>query len=84
MDDVALLDLPDDPAALKQLKPTGAATVLRTWLQAFPLRSSNYGPAYVVAEAKSAETSGGVGWLMWSPACEYSAVWSGFPPKKKP
>jgi len=72
-------------AALKQLKPTGAATVLRTWLQAFPLRSSNYGPAYVVAQAKSAETSGGVGWLMWSPACEYSAVWSGFPvTKKKP
>ncbi len=71
-------------AALKQLKPTGAATVFRTWLQAFPLRSSNYGPAYVVAQAKSAETSGGVGWLMWSPACEYSAVWSGFPPKKKP
>jgi len=70
-------------AALKQLKPTGAATVLRTWLQAFPLRSSNYGPAYVVAQAKSAETSGGVGWLMWSPACEYSAVWNGFPPTKK-
>jgi hypothetical protein len=71
-------------AAMKQLKPTGAATVLRTWLQAFPLRASNYGPQYVAAQAKSAETSGGVGWLMWSPACEYSAVWSGFPLKKKP
>ena len=70
-------------AALKQLEPTGASTIFRTWLQAFPLRASNYGPAYVTAEAKSAETSGGVGWLMWSPACEYSAVWSGFPPKKK-
>jgi LysM repeat protein len=70
-------------AAVKQLKPTGAATIFRTWLQAFPLRSSNYGPAYVVAEAKSAESTGGVGWLMWSPACEYSAVWNGFPPLKK-
>jgi LysM repeat protein len=70
-------------AALKQLTPTGAHTILRTWLQAFPLRSSNYGSAYVVAEAKSAETSGGVGWLMWSPACEYSAVWNGFPKTKK-
>src|SRR4029079_13857899 len=28
-------------AAVKQLKPTGAATIFRTWLQAFPLRSSN-------------------------------------------
>jgi hypothetical protein len=71
-------------AALKQLKPTGATTIFRTWLQAFPQRSKNYGPAYVAAEAKSAETSGGVGWLMWSPACEYSAVWNGFPVKKKP
>ena len=69
-------------AALKQLKPTGAATVFRTWLQAFPLRSSNYGSAYVLAEAKSAESTGGVGWLMWSPACEYSAVWGAFPKKK--
>lgn len=70
-------------AALKLIKPTGASTIFRTWLQAFPLRSANYGPAYVVAEAKSAESTGGVGWLMWSPACEYSAVWSGFPPIKK-
>jgi hypothetical protein len=70
-------------AAVKQLKPTGAQTVFRTWLQAFPLRASNYGPAYVAAQAKSAETSGGVGWLMWSPACEYSAVWNGFPKKTK-
>ena len=69
-------------AALKQLKPTGAATVFRTWLQAFPLRSSNYGSAYVLAEAKSAESTGGIGWLMWSPACEYSAVWGAFPKKK--
>jgi len=43
-------------AAVKQLKPTGSSTIFRTWLQAFPLRSANYGPAYVVAEAKSAES----------------------------
>jgi hypothetical protein len=70
-------------AAVKLLKPTGASTVFRTWLQAFPLRAANYGPAYVVAQAKSAESSGGVGWLMWSPSNEYSAVWNGFP-KKRP
>jgi hypothetical protein len=68
-------------AALKQLKPTGAATIFRTWLQAFPDRASNYGAAYVAAEAKSAETSGGVGWLMWSPACDYGAIWAAFPKK---
>jgi hypothetical protein len=68
-------------AAMKQLKPIGSSTILRTWLQAFPLRAANYGPAYVVAQAKSAETTGGTGWLMWSPTCEYSAVWNGFPKK---
>src|SRR5262249_15456593 len=65
--------------ALAQLKPTGAKTICRTWLQAFPLRVTHYGPPYVVAQAKHAEASGGHGWLMWSPGCEYSAVWGGFP-----
>lgn len=69
-------------AALKQLNPR-ASTIFRTWLQAFPLRASNYGPAYVVAQAKSAESTGGIGWLMWSPSCEYSAVWNGFPKKPR-
>jgi hypothetical protein len=70
-------------AAVDKIKPTGAATVWRTWLQAFPLRVTNYGSAYVVAQAKHAEASGGHGWLMWSPGCEYSAVWGGFPVVKK-
>lgn len=70
--------------ALDQLKPTGAKTIFRSWLQAFPLGVTNYNPAYVVAQAKSAESNGGVGWLMWSPGCEYSAVWGGYPVKKKP
>lgn len=70
-------------AALAQLKPTGAKTILRTWLQAFPNGVTRYGPQYVAAQAKHAEASGGHGWLMWSPACEYSAVWQAWPSKKK-
>ncbi len=70
-------------AALAQLKPTGAKTIFRTWLQAFPNGVTRYGSEYLLAQAKSAETSGGHGWLMWSPACEYSAVWNGWPSKKK-
>lgn len=70
-------------AAIKQLAPTGAKTIFRSWLQAFPLRVTRYGSAYVVAQAKHAEESGGVGWLMWSPGCEYSAVWNGWPVLKK-
>ncbi|MBX3225183.1 MAG: hypothetical protein KF795_31995, partial [Labilithrix sp.] len=68
--------------ALEKLKPTGASTIFRTWLQAFPLGVTHYNSQYLLAQAKSAETSGGHGWLMWSPACEYSPVWNGWPSKK--
>ena len=70
-------------AALEQLAPTGAKTIFRTWLQAFPDKVTHYGSEYVGAQAKHAEASGGVGWLMWSPGCEYGAVWGAFQ-KKKP
>jgi hypothetical protein len=68
-------------AAIAQLKPTGAKTVFRTWLQAFPNGVTHYGSAYLQAQAKYAEESGGVGWLMWSPGCEYAPVWNGWPSK---
>jgi hypothetical protein len=69
-------------AAVKQLEAAkNHTTVIRSWLQAFPLRSPSYGPKYVFDEAKQAEANGGVGWLMWSPGCEYGAVYTAFPPK---
>lgn len=68
-------------AAVKQLKAVKAQTVVRSWVQAFAWHTNIYGSKYVVDQAKSAEQGGGHGWLMWSPACEYSAVWNGFPPK---
>jgi len=69
-------------AAVKQLASTHGTTVVRSWLQAFAWRTSIYGSKYVVDQAHSAETNGGVGWAMWSPACEYSAVYAGIPPRK--
>lgn len=70
-------------AAIAQLKRAKLDTVVRSWLQAFPWKTTNYGSKYVVDQAKSAENNGGTGWLMWSPGCEYSAVWGGFPPTSK-
>ncbi|MBS2013166.1 MAG: hypothetical protein JST00_09780 [Deltaproteobacteria bacterium] len=67
--------------ALAQLKKVGSTTVVRAWIQAFPWRTNVFGAKYVVDQAKSAEANGGVGWAMWSPSCEYSSVYSGFPPK---
>ncbi|MDB5215621.1 MAG: putative glycoside hydrolase [Myxococcaceae bacterium] len=71
-------------AAVAQLKAAKADTVVRAWLQAFSWRTSIFGTKYVVDQANSAEKNGGTGWAMWSPACEYSAVYNGFPVKEKP
>jgi hypothetical protein len=69
-------------AAAKQLAAVGSTTVVRSWVQAFPWKTSIYGTKYVVDQAKSAEAGGGYGWLMWSPSCEYSPVWNGWPVTK--
>lgn len=68
-------------AAIAQLDRVKAKTVVRAWLQAFSWRTNIYGSKYVVDQAQSAEKNGGIGWAMWSPACEYSAVYNGFPVK---
>jgi len=68
-------------AAVAQLAKVKSTTVVRSWLQAFAWRTSIYGTKYVVDQAKSAEANGGIGWGMWSPSCEYSAVYNGFPVK---
>ena len=69
--------------AVAQLEKVKSTTVVRAWLQAFAWRTSIYGTKYVMDQAKSAEANGGVGWAMWSPSCEYSAVYNGMPVKEK-
>jgi hypothetical protein len=70
--------------ALVQLQKVKSTTVVRAWLQAFAWRTNVFGSKYVVDQAKSAEANGGVGWSMWSPSCEYTAVYNGFPVIKDP
>ena len=66
--------------AVAKLKAAGnTKTIIRSWLQASSYKSTNYGPDYLIKEAKSAESNGGVGWLMWSPGCDYWAAWRAFP-----
>ncbi len=66
-------------AAVKQLTDANVkGCVIRSWLQAFGWKAPNYGPKYLVDEAREAETNGGVGWLMWSPSNDYNAAWLGF------
>lgn len=67
-------------AAVAKLKAAkNDTTVIRSWLQASGWKSTNYGPDYLVKEAKSAEANGGVGWLLWNPGCDYYAAWRAFP-----
>ena len=67
--------------AVAQLAKVKSTTVVRSWLQAFTWRTNVYGTKYVVDQARSAEANGGIGWAMWSPSCEYSAVYNGWPVK---
>ncbi len=53
--------------------------VNRPWLQAFMWRSPEFGPKYLYEETKQAESSGGVGWLMWNPGEAYPEAWRGMP-----
>lgn len=67
-------------AATQKLKAAkNDHTVVRSWLQASSYKSTNYGPDYILKEAKSAEANGGTGWLLWSPGCDYWAAWRAFP-----
>ena len=67
--------------AVAQLAKVKSTTVVRAWIQAFAWRTSIYGTKYIVDQTRSAEANGGIGWAMWSPSCEYSAVYNGFPVK---
>jgi hypothetical protein len=55
---------------------------VRPWLQAMYYKSPEYGPNYLAQEIKSAEGSGGIGWLMWNPQQDWSVPWQAVPPKK--
>jgi hypothetical protein len=67
-------------AAVAKLKAAkNEKTIIRSWLQASGYKSTNYGPDYILKEAKSAETNGGMGWLLWNPGCDYWPAWRAFP-----
>src|SRR5262249_17308598 len=55
------------------------STIVRPWLQAMAYKSSAFGPKYIQEEIRSAESSGGTGWLMGDPDNNYWAVWAALP-----
>jgi hypothetical protein len=60
--------------AVQVLRKAGSAAVVRSWIQAFPLRSPSYGSAYVAGEIEQAQAAGGSGWLAWNAGGYYDEV----------
>jgi hypothetical protein len=60
--------------AVDVLRRAGSTAVVRSWIQAFPLRTSSYGSAYVAGEIDQARAAGGSGWLAWNVGGYYNEV----------
>ncbi len=55
----------------------GTGVVIRPWLQAFPWRVSNYGPAYVQTQLRAARDEHAIGWMLWNAGNRYDAAFQG-------
>jgi hypothetical protein len=58
----------------------GLSTIVRSWVQAVNWNSPSYSPEYLRKEMDSADANGGIGWLLWQPAQDYSYAWVARPP----
>lgn len=50
----------------------GSGVVIRPWLQAFHWRTKTYSPEYIKIQVETARSKGGVGFLFWNAANDYS------------
>jgi hypothetical protein len=50
----------------------GSGVVIRPWLQAFRWRTRTYSPKYIETEVLTAKEKGGIGFLFWNAANDYS------------
>jgi hypothetical protein len=55
---------------------------IRPWLQAMGHLSPNYGPWYILEEARTGEHAGAAGFLLWNPAQDYRVSWRAFRPRR--
>jgi hypothetical protein len=58
-------------------KTAGTGVVIRPWIQAFPYRIRNYGPAYVARQLKANDAARGTGWLLWNAENSYKVGFAG-------
>ena len=57
----------------------GSGVVIRPWLQAFRWRTKTYSPQYIEAQVVTAKEKGGIGFLFWNAANDYSKPYTAMP-----
>jgi hypothetical protein len=65
-----------------ELITKGSGAVIRPWLQAFHWRTKTYSPEYIKVQVETARTKGGVGFLFWNAANDYSKPYAAMPEMK--
>jgi hypothetical protein len=56
--------------------------VIRPWLQAFHWRTKTYSPEYIKIQVETAKSKGGIGFLFWNAANDYSKPFVAMPEMK--
>jgi hypothetical protein len=65
-----------------QLITKDSGVVLRPWLQAFHWRTKTYSPEYIKIQVEVAKQKGGIGFLFWNAANDYSKPFTAMPEMK--
>jgi len=60
----------------------GSGVVIRPWLQAFHWRTKTYSPEYIKIQVETARSKGGIGFLFWNAANDYSKPYEAMPEMK--
>jgi hypothetical protein len=60
----------------------GSGVVIRPWLQAFHWRTKTYSPEYIKVQVETARAKGGIGFLFWNAANDYSKPYVAMPEMK--
>ena len=66
-----------------ELITKGSGVVIRPWLQAFHWRTKTYSPEYIKIQVETARTKGGIGFLFWNAANDYSKPFTAMPEMKE-
>lgn len=66
-----------------ELITKGEGVVIRPWLQAFHWRTKTYSPEYIKIQVETAKSKGGVGFLFWNAANDYSKPYTAMPEMKE-